>query len=229
MKKLAIIPARSGSKGLRNKNIIELCGKPLMAYAIEAALKSEEFDKIIVSTDSKAYAEIAKYYGAESLIRSAKLSSDTATTYMVIEDVLQRVTNSYDYFMLLQPTSPLRTSKHICEAVKLFESKWDEFDFLVSMKESEQAGILVRPLDEIDSLKNFDTDFANYRRQTYQDFSPNGAIYIGKCDKYIQKGHFFGEHSLAYKMDKESSIDIDDIMDYELASLVLKRREIENE
>ena len=88
MKKIAIIPARSGSKGLKDKNIIDLCGKPLLAYSIEAAVQSGCFDRIIVSTDSKRYGEIAVQYGAEFMERSDSLSNDTATTFMVIEDVL---------------------------------------------------------------------------------------------------------------------------------------------
>ena len=117
---VAIIPARAGSKGLKNKNIIDLCGKPLMAYAIEAALKSEVFSRVIVSTDSERYAEIAKDYGAEVMMRDEELASDTATTYMVVENILKKL-GDMDYFVLLQPTSPLRNEEHIREAVQLFE------------------------------------------------------------------------------------------------------------
>lgn len=89
--RLAIIPARSGSKGLANKNILMLMGKPLIAYTIEAAVNSKCFSKVIVSTDSIEYKYIAEQYGAEVLIRNERLASDTATSFMVIEDVLKNI------------------------------------------------------------------------------------------------------------------------------------------
>jgi len=223
MKKIAIIPARSGSKGLKDKNIIDLCGKPLIAYSIEAALQTGAFDRVIVSTDSEHYADIAREYGAEVMMRGEKLSDDKATTFMVLEDILNnRLTESIDYFVLLQPTSPLRNSKHICEAIAKFESKYNDFDFLVSMKESEHAKVLVNPIDEDESLKYFDTDFSNYRRQGYKDYSPNGAIFIAKPDAYLERKHFFGHKTLAYIMSKLDSVDIDDGIDYEFAKCILK-------
>ena len=162
MKKIAIIPARSGSKGLKDKNIIDLCGKPLIAYTIEAALQSGTFSRVIVSTDSEHYAEISRNYGAEVMMRGEVLSNDNATTYMVLEDILKnRLSERIDYFVLLQPTSPLRNANHIQEAVTKFESRFNDFDFLVSMKESEHAKVLVNPIDEDESLKYFDTDFSN--------------------------------------------------------------------
>ena len=114
MKKIAIIPARSGSKGLPNKNILMLMDKPILAYTIEAAIKSESFEKVIVSTDSLEYKEIAEKYGAEVIVRNEELSNDNATSYMVIKDILDKnLELEYDYFALLQPTSPFRNSEHI--------------------------------------------------------------------------------------------------------------------
>lgn len=116
--RIAIIPARAGSKGLPNKNVLMLIDKPLIAYTIEAAKESQCFNKIIVSTDSLEYKSIAERYGAEVIIRSEELASDTATTYMVIENVLSH-NKDCDYFMLLQPTSPFRNAHHIKEAITL--------------------------------------------------------------------------------------------------------------
>ena len=224
MKKIAIIPARSGSKGLKDKNIIDLCGKPLMAYSIEAALKSGCFDRVIVSTDSERYGETAEKFGAEAMYRGESLSSDTATTYMVIEDILSRIDGNIDYFVLLQPTSPMRTERHVREVVELFEKNFDRFDFLVSVREAEHGAVLVKPIDDDMSLKYFDTDFSGYRRQSYKDYSPNGAFFIAKPDKYLERKHFFGEKALAYIMDKADSVDIDDHIDYELAKILMKER-----
>lgn len=224
MKKIAIIPARSGSKGLKDKNIIDLCGKPLMAYSIEAALESKLFEHIILSTDSLKYGKIGASYGAEIIYRSQELSDDKATTFDVIRDLLTHLDYFIDYFVLLQPTSPMRTAKHIREAVKLFESKCSRYDFLVSVKEAEHAGILVKPIENDLSLKYFNTDFSDYKRQSYKEYSPNGAIFIAKPGPYLRQKHFFGAKSLAYMMSKADSIDIDDYLDYELANICMKQR-----
>lgn len=223
MKKIAVIPARSGSKGIEDKNIIDVCGKPLIAYSIEAAIESGEFERVIVSTDSVKYGEISKKYGAEVMYRGENLSNDTATTYMVLEDLFDRLKEDMDYFVLLQPTSPMRTAVHIQEAVKAFEEKIDRFDFLVSVKEAEHGKDLVNPIDEDGSLKYFDTDFSNYKRQMYKDYSPNGAIFIGKPECYLEHKHFFGSKSMAYKMTAFDSIDIDNVIDYELAKICMQK------
>lgn len=225
MERIAIIPARSGSKGLKDKNIIDLCGKPLIAYSIEAAIQSGLFEHVIVSTDSERYAEISRLYGAEVMMRGEMLSNDKATTYMVLEDILKyRLTEPVDYFVLLQPTSPLRNARHIKEAVEKFETKISDFDFLVSVKESEHAKVLVNPIDEDGSLKYFDLDFSNYRRQGYKDYSPNGAIFIGKPDAYLKQKHFFGAKALSYVMTAEDSVDIDGALDLIVAQAILSMR-----
>lgn len=225
MKKIAIIPARSGSKGLKDKNIIDLCGKPMIAYTIEAAILSGKFDRVIVSTDSEKYAGISQNYGAEIMMRSEELSNDKASTYVVLEDILKnRICETIDYFVLLQPTSPLRNATHIKEAIDEFENRIEEYDFLVSMKESEHAKVLVNPIDEDGSLKFFDTDFSNYRRQEYKDYSPNGAIFIGKPNEYLEQKHFFGAKSFAYIMSAEDSIDIDCALDIEVARIIITHR-----
>lgn len=225
MEKIAIIPARSGSKGLNDKNIIDLCGKPLIAYTIEAAIKSGKFNRVIVSTDSERYANISNQYGADIVMRGEVLSNDKATTYMVLEDIIKKqITEFLDYFVLLQPTSPLRNSNHIKEAVDKFESHFNDFDFLVSMKESEHARVLVNPIDKDESLKYFDTDFSNYRRQEFKDYSPNGAIFIAKPDAYLNNKHFFGSRSISYIMTAEDSIDIDNKLDLEVAKAIINMK-----
>lgn len=224
MKRLAIIPARSGSKGLKDKNIADLCGKPLIAYSIEAALQSNVFDKVLVSTDSEIYAEISRQYGADVIMRGEIQSNDKATTYDVLVDLFARLDEKYDYFTLLQPTSPLRNAVHVKEAVDAFESHIDSFDFLVSVKESECAKALVNPIDADESLKYFDADFSDYRRQSCRDYSPNGAIFIAKPDAYLQHKHFFGAKALAYKMNAVDSVDVDGILELELARIIIVKK-----
>lgn len=222
MKKIAIIPARSGSKGLKDKNIKELCGKPLIAYTIEAAINSKLFDEVIVSTDSNKYGKIAEQYGATYFRRSRQLAEDGSPTFVVIENVLNKISNRINYFVLLQPTSPLRNEKYIIEACKDFESNYDKFDFLVSVKEAEHNADLVKQIDDDCSLKNFDKDFSNYKRQGSKYYEPNGAIFIGKPEAYLEHKHFFGNKAMAYFMNKKDSVDIDDEIDFKIAEVLIK-------
>ncbi|KGQ63372.1 GDSL-type esterase/lipase family protein [Gallibacterium anatis] len=217
MKKVAIITARSGSKGLPNKNVLLVNGKPLIAYSIEAAINSHQFEKIIVSTDSQEYIDLLRHYPVESVKREPHLATDTASSFVVIEDVLTRYKNiEFDYFVLLQPTSPLRTAEHIIEANKKFENNFTDFDFLVSVSSAHKPTTLTRTIDEDESLKYFQLDYSNYARQNYKpEYSPNGAIFSAKPDKYLEQKHFYGEKSLAFFMDKASSVDIDDRLDFE--------------
>ena len=226
MKKIAIITARSGSKGLPNKNVLFANGKPLMAYSIEAALESREFEKIIVSTDSQEYIDLLSHYPIEFIKRSVELSSDKASSFVVIEDVLNRYSHvEYDYFVLLQPTSPLRTAQHIQEANKKFEAHFDKFDFLVSVSDAHKPTTLTRPIDEDESLKNFKLDYSNYARQQYHpEYSPNGAIFSAKPQAYLEQKHFYGEKCIAYFMAKEVSVDIDDRLDFEYFYFILQQR-----
>ena len=226
MKKIAIITARSGSKGLPNKNVLFANGKPLMAYSIEAALESREFEKIIVSTDSQEYIDLLSHYPIEFIKRSAELSSDKASSFIVIEDVLNRYSHvDYDYFVLLQPTSPLRTAQHIQEANKKFEAHFDKFDFLVSVSDAHKPTTLTRQIDEDESLKNFKLDYSNYARQQYHpEYSPNGAIFSAKPQAYLEQKHFYGEKCIAYFMAKEVSVDIDDRLDFEYFYFILQQR-----
>ena len=194
MKKIAIIPARAGSKGLSNKNVLMLEDKPLMAHTIEAALESKEFERVIVSTDSLEYKYIAEKFGAEVLMRDAELASDTASSFVVIEDILKKITD-IDYFVLLQVTSPFRNYYHIRESIDLFEKNYNKYDFLVSMQKSDKPSFLIKTIGEDGSLK-----------------------------EYLLQKHFLGDKSLAYFMNKEDSIDIDDILDFEVASNILKKK-----
>lgn len=230
MKKIAIIPARSGSKGLPNKNILNLCGKPLIAWTIEAAIKSHQFERIILSTDSQQYGQIGKEYGAEVVYRDENVSDDKASTYDVIKDLFNKINIAdINYFVLLQPTSPLRNENHIKEAINIFENNYYCKDTLVSVKEAHKSADLIKPIDDTLSLKNFDKDFSNYKRQSYKEYEPNGAIFISKIDTYLKVKHFFGKQGIAYIMNEDDSIDIDDRNDFELAINILMRRNKEYE
>ena len=224
MKKIAIITARSGSKGLPNKNVLLVNGKPLMAYSIEAALESQLFNKVIVSTDSQEYIDLLNHYPIEFIKRAEHLASDTASSFVVLEDVLTRYSN-YDYFVLLQPTSPLRTAQHIQEACSKFEEQSEQFDFLVSVTKSDKSTALIKPIEADGSLKHFQLDYSNYARQKHlTEYAPNGAIFIAKPAAYLKQKHFFGAKSLAYMMEKSVSIDIDDSQDFEYFYFLMQQK-----
>lgn len=222
---IAIIPARSGSKGLKDKNIKELNGKPLMAYTIESALKSRVFKDVVVSTDSLEYKKIAESYGAYvPFLRSNELSTDSASTIDVIEDLLNRMHEmgkDYESLMILQPTSPLRDENDIIEAVRLFKEK--NANSVVSMCESEHSPLLTKQLDETNSLDGFLEDLNKSRRQDFNKFYRlNGAIYLLNVEYFLKYKSFYKENSYAFIMDKSKSVDIDDINDFKYAEFLIK-------
>ena len=210
---IAIIPARSGSKGLKDKNIKDLNGKPLIAYTIEAAKKSEVFDKIIVSTDSEKYAEISKMYGAEvPFLRSVENSADKSSSWDVVREVLSNLTENYDIIVLLQPTSPLRTFVHIKESLNLFFEK--NADTVCSVCETDHPIYWCNTLNETLLMKNFIKKEHNIpRQQLPKSYTLNGSIYICKS-KNINELDFNSDKSFAYIMPKINSIDIDDELDF---------------
>ncbi|MBP7742355.1 MAG: acylneuraminate cytidylyltransferase family protein [Aliarcobacter sp.] len=218
---LAIIPARGGSKRLPRKNVLDLCGKPLIAWSIEAALKSKYISKIIVSSDDEEILNIAKEYKADFIKRPYELASDTATTFDALKHTLENV-EKYDYVVLLQPTSPLRTEKHINEAIELLEEK--NADAIISVCEMEHSPLWSNILDENLDMSNFLSDeVLNKRSQDLPKYYRlNGAIYICKIDKFLQnRGFFLKDKVFAYIMDKKDSVDIDEEIDFKLAQFCL--------
>jgi CMP-N,N'-diacetyllegionaminic acid synthase len=228
MKNLAIIPARSGSKGLKDKNIRLLNGKPLLVYSFEAAQKSNVFDEIMVSTDSEEYAEIAKSYGAKvPFLRSPVLSSDHASSWDVVKDILNWYKDNGKEFQtvtLLQPTSPLRDANNIRESYDLFSKK--KAKSVVSLCEMDHSPLWANVLPEDISLKNFlNKDLLNSQRQKLPVYYRiNGAIYMVDVEHLINDFDLYGEDSYAYLMKKENSVDIDDEFDFKLAEMLIKER-----
>ena len=220
---LAIIPARGGSKRLARKNILELNSKPLIAWTIEASLKSKYISKTIVTSDDKEILEISKKFGAETIIRPEELANDTSTTFDSIKHVIDNL-ESYDYIILLQPTSPLRTTKHVNEAIELLESK--NADAIISVCEMEHSPLWSNVLKDNLSMKNFlNTDIINKRSQDLEKYYRlNGAIYICEVKKLLENNSFFLKDNIyAYIMDKNISIDIDEEIDFIIADVLMKK------
>ena len=226
-KLLGFITARGGSKRLPNKNTLELAGKPLIAWTIEAALGSKYIDRVVVSTDDEKIANISRKYGADvPFMRPAELSTDMATSIDVIEhgiNTLDKSGDKYDYVVLLQPTSPLRTSKHIDEAVNSFQKK--NANSVISVTECTHSPLWANEIPETDSMKGFlRDDVKNIRSQDLPIYYQlNGAIYISKISSLLNERSFFQEHDVyAYKMERLNSIDIDSKIDFDLATLLIR-------
>lgn len=226
---LAIIPARSGSKRLPNKNIKELCGKPLIAWSIEAGLQSKYIDNVVVSTDSQEYANIAQKYGAEvPCIRPQNLSQDSSTTFDSIKHMIDfysdELKKRFDYIVLLQPTSPLRTSQHIDEAIEILIKK--QANSIVSICQCDHSPLWSNTLPSDDNMENFlNLQILNLRSQdlpTY--YRLNGAIYIAKTPSLLEYKSFFTDKCFAYKMSQDSSIDIDTQLNFDFCEFYLQKR-----
>lgn len=227
MKILAIIPARSGSKGIKNKNIIDFDGKPLIYWTIFAALKSESIDRVIVSTDSKKIRDTSLKYGASvPFLRPKRLSGDEASTLSAVKFTMKKLEKDENYFsdyiITLQPTSPLRNKQNIEEAINLIlnDKKADSLVSCVNVPHNFLPESLMKLHGKY--LRNFSNKNKSTRRQDKKKLiARNGAaIYITKS-KEINK-YILGGKILPYFMDYKNSIDIDTKEDLEIACLFKK-------
>lgn len=225
MHNIAIIPARSRSKGLQDKNIKHLNGKPLIAYTIEAARNSNLFVEIFVSTDSEEYAHIAREWGASvPFLRSNKLSSDTASSWDVVKDVIlnyQKMGKEFDTVALLQPTSPLRKGEDIISGYDLMQNK--NAKAVVAVCEVDHSPLWCNTLPENNSLEKFlNQDLINVPRQSLPTYYRiNGALYIANREYLMSTDNIYKEKCYATIMSKESSIDIDDAFDFKIAEALI--------
>jgi CMP-N-acetylneuraminic acid synthetase len=219
---LAIVPARGGSKRLPRKNILDLNGKPLITYSIEAGLKSNYVDTVVVSSDNNEILKIGKEHKAQTVKRPDFLANDTATTFDAIKHTIENF-EKYDYIVLLQPTSPLRDAMHIDEAIELLDEK--DADAIVSVCEMEHSPLWSNSLNESLSMQGFLKDeVLNKRSQDLETYYRlNGAIYICKIEKLLEEKSFLLKNNIfAYVMSRERSIDIDEKIDFDIANLFIK-------
>ena len=219
---LAIIPARGGSKRLPNKNLLELNGKPLICWSIEAGLKLNI--DVVVNSDNDKILHIAKQYEDINIIkRPIELATDTATTIDVIKHTLTlKEYKNYEYIILLQPTSPLRTDRHIMEAIELLDKK--QADAIISVTEMEHSPLWTNTLpSNLDMSRFLRDEIKNKRSQDLpQYYRINGAIYICKIEKLLEENTFFLKNNIfAYIMDRKDSVDIDSEIDFKLAEFFM--------
>lgn len=227
---LCIIPARGGSKGLPGKNIKKFCGIPLVAVTILEAEKSKYIKRVIVTSEDEEIIKTALEFDAEVIKRPVELASDSSPTIdsiLHVIEYLQTEGYSLENIILLQCTSPLRTVKHIDEAIELFESKKNIADALISATKQEHPPWWNKVLDS----EGFLADLIEYdknkyqRRQDFPDvYSENGAIYIIKTTKLLETLRLDQTKTILYEMNRLDSIDIDNEEDFLFAeSIYLKR------
>lgn len=223
---IAIIPARGGSKGLPGKNIKPMYGKPMIAYAVEAAILAKSIDRVIVSTEDEEIAKIASQYGAEiPFMRPAELASDTALAvdnYIYTVNRLEKESGkTIESFVVLQPTSPLRVAEDIDGAVELFKEK--NADSVISYCKEAHPVFWHKKMDKEGRLIDiFDNSIAN--RQDFPiTYYPNGAVYVFSTD-LIRKRLYYSDKTYGYIMPRTRSVDIDFIEDFEYAEFLLSRR-----
>ena len=223
MKNLAIIPARSGSKGLPDKNIRDFLGKPLLAHTIGAAADSGCFDEVMVSTDSEQYAQIARKWGASvPFWRSEATSTDQASSWDMVEEVLQnyeKMGRRFDTFCLLQPTSPLRNAQDIRGAYHIFREKASFA--VVSVCEAEHSPLWCGHLPQSGEFTGFiDREGMKQRQSGGKFYRLNGAVYIVDITRFRQDRFLYQEGSFAYIMEQARSVDIDTELDFRYAELI---------
>ncbi|KEI06370.1 acylneuraminate cytidylyltransferase family protein [Clostridium botulinum] len=222
---LAIIPARGGSKGIHHKNIMKICNKPLIVYSIEAANESKYIDYTLVSTDDEAIKNVSLEYGAEvPFLRPKEISDDKAKSIDVVLhaiDYLKKYNKEFDYAVLLQPTSPLRTIEDIDKGIENIINSNN--DSLISICECDENPVLMRTIEnnKLNTIFEFKGD--NLRRQELPKFYIfNGALYINKVDMLVNEKAFVNEDTMPFIMDRYKSIDIDNMLDAKIVELILK-------
>ena len=224
----SIIPARGGSKGIPRKNIKKLNGKPVIAYSIEASNSCNLINNTYVSTEDSEISQISKKYGADVINRPKGLAEDTSSSIDVILNALDYLENNdvlLDLFILLQPTSPLRTFKDIESSINLFLD--NDCDSLVSVCELDHQVLLNFSLKNDYLIRNNNNSFFESRRQelpTY--YSLNGAIYITTPDFIRKNKSFYSDKTIPYIMSKEKSIDLDTPFDFKLVEFLLNDVEV---
>jgi CMP-N-acetylneuraminic acid synthetase len=225
---LAVIIARKGSKGVKGKNIKSLAGKPLISYSIEAALNSPEVDEIVVSTDSSDIMKICDDYGVSvPFTRPDYLSSDTSKSMDVVSHAVsyyEKKGVGFKYILLLQPTSPFRTSVDITEAVKIIKSKG--FDSVIGIAETKFHPSTCFELDPNYKInKELVLGHSKSNRQELgKTFKINGAIYIVKWNLFIDKKTFYFDNTFGYLMSELKSTDIDTEFDFLIAEALMNEK-----
>ena len=227
MKICSIITARGGSKGVPKKNIKPLNGKPVIAYSIEESLKSNLIKETYVTTENEEISEVSVKYGAKVIDRPKELAQDNSTSVDVVLHSLNYLEDNDDFpdfFVLLQPTSPLRTKEDIEKAIKLFIE--NECNALISVSQLDHSSMMSFEIQNNFLTPNCDEKFLNKRRQELPSFyCPNGAIYITTPTSLRKNKTFIPTKTIPYIMPKERSVDLDTELDFKFAEFILSNED----
>lgn len=224
-KYLAVVTARMGSKRLPGKNIRNFCGKPLFVWSVMAGLECPKISRVIVSTDSKKYQEIAIEAGAEcSWLRHPSMAADETSSADVVREVLDKLgdqASEYCGVVLLQPTSPLRTVEDISSAIALFELRGASAVVSVSLAECPRDWLGRLPPNLVID-KFIPTDSSGLRSQDLGEwYRLNGAVYVVGIETFRQEHTFMPTGTVGYVMPRDRSIDVDTEFDFRLAELIM--------
>jgi CMP-N,N'-diacetyllegionaminic acid synthase len=226
---IAIIPARGGSKGLPGKNIRDLCGKPLIAWSIEAGLHSQYIDEVMVTTDSEAIAAIGKQYGASvPFLRPAELASDGATSYSAVEHTLNFYTTqqrrNFDFVALLEPTSPLRAKTDIDEMLEKLASLSEQYDAIVSLGQVHEHPEIVKKLSGND-IKPYCPELEPHSRRQDREpaYFPYGVAYIVKVTTLLEEKTFYPRRTTHKVVPRNQCYEIDDLYDFLSVENIMNR------
>lgn len=229
-KVLCTICARGGSKGVKNKNIKELCGKPLIAYTIEQAIASGLFEHIVISTDSDAIASVAKEYGADVFFkRSAEMASDTAGKLDVIRDAFVRseahYQETFDYLIDLDATAPLRSVEDIVNSFNQFlQNGNDNLITAMPSRRSPYFNLVEVDLNGKVALSKQLENTVLRRQDAPKSYDMNASIYIWKRGAILNENSLFLDSTGLYVMPEERSIDIDNELDFEFVEFLMRKQ-----
>jgi len=225
LRSLAIIPARAGSKGVKNKNIREVCGKALIYYSIHSAKESKKLTNFVVSTDGDNIDRISKQYGARVIKRSQQLAQDDTPIVEVVKNVLFHLKSKgevFDLVILLQPTSPIRTGRDIDETIEMFENDID-LEGVVSVVPMEEIHpARMYNLDSHKNLVSLNSDYeSTQRQQIVPVYYRNGCIYAVTTKAFKKYNSLMVPRKKAYVMPLKWLVNIDDERDLKIAEIIM--------
>jgi CMP-N-acetylneuraminic acid synthetase len=225
---LALIPARGGSKGLPRKNIMPMCGKPLIAWSVEKGLQSKYVDMVLVTTDSQEIADIARCAGAYvPFLRPPELATDDASTYDTIRHALNfledREGKTFDYVVLLEPTSPLREDDDVDRMLEQLVANSAEFDSIISVGEIDEHPSIVRRLNGT-RLEPFCPELQQTTRRQDNEpaYFPYGVAYIAKTDVLLAENTFYTKRCTHFEIKRYQNYEIDDIYGFLCVENIMK-------
>lgn len=220
---LAVITARGGSKGLPRKNILEVNGRPLLAWSSAAAGESRYIDRVILSSDDDEIIRVGKEWGCEAPFkRPLELAHDETSTEHALIHALDNIEETYDYIVLLQPTSPLRLTEDIDSCIKLCHER--RAPACVTVSKTEKSPYWMFQIDDNGRMTPFlEKDGPWYQRQNLPSaYAANGAVYVADVEWYRENQTFYGQETVAHVMPPERSVDVDTELDLMLVETIME-------